>query len=90
MSVAGHWYVSLIVLAFWVTAILAIVYVARLLFRGSPSSASGGSQRSKALEELDLRYARGEINRAEYLERRTDLGGGSPDAPQPQPPAAKP
>ena len=28
---------------------------------------------NRALEELDLRYARGEIDRDEYLQRRADL-----------------
>lgn len=34
---------------------------------------NGGS--TGALGELDLRYARGEIGRDEYLQRRADLGG---------------
>jgi uncharacterized membrane protein len=39
--------------------------------------------RSGALAELDLRYARGEIGRDEYLQRRVDLGGGVvPAAPR--------
>ena len=31
--------------------------------------------RDAALEELRVRYARGEVDRAEYLERSADLGG---------------
>jgi len=34
-----------------------------------------------ALAELDLRYARGEIDRAEYLQRRADLLGAPPPHP---------
>jgi hypothetical protein len=40
--------------------------------------------------ELDLRYARGEVDRVEYLQRRADLlgqtpsdGGGIPPGPAP-------
>jgi hypothetical protein len=36
---------------------------------------------SPAVAELELRYARGEINRADYLGRRADLGGPPPAAP---------
>ena len=34
-----------------------------------------------ALAELDLRYARGEIDRDEYLQRRADLTGQVPPRP---------
>jgi len=38
----------------------------------------------QALEALRVRYARGEVDRTEYLERRADLGGQAiPDAPDP-------
>jgi uncharacterized membrane protein len=39
--------------------------------------ASGGP----AVRLLEERYARGEITREEYLERRNVLSEGSPDAP---------
>lgn len=47
-----------------------------------------------ALTELDLRYARGEIGREEFLQRRADLLGhlvpppGPPGAPGAPPPTA--
>lgn len=47
--------------------------------------------RSPAVDELDLRYARGEVDREEYLRRRADLLGGppppsgGPSAPGPAP-----
>jgi putative membrane protein len=43
---------------------------------------------SPAIEELDLRYARGELDRIEYLQRRADLlGEAPPPEPGPAPPA---
>jgi putative membrane protein len=44
----------------------------------------------RAVEELDLRYARGEIDRPEYLQRRADLmhGGGPHVPPAPHTPPA--
>jgi uncharacterized membrane protein len=67
----------------WVLVILAVVWFVREVLRISEAR----SQRrtppppSPAVAELEMRYARGEINRADYLGRRADLGG-------PQPPAA--
>jgi putative membrane protein len=54
-----------------VTALVAAVVVLAVRARGSagPWPAGPGSAR----HELDLRYARGELQREEYLERRTDL-----------------
>jgi putative membrane protein len=34
--------------------------------------------RDHALEELRVRYARGELDRTDFLERSADLGGGQP------------
>jgi putative membrane protein len=57
--------------AFWILLILLIV----LLFRGMRTAARApGGEAVRVLEE---RYARGEITREEFLERRAVLGGGS-------------
>jgi putative membrane protein len=63
-------------LAFWIVLIGLIVLIAR----GMPTTArdSGGP----AVRLLEERYARGEITREEFLERRAVLDGTSPDAPQ--------
>ena len=48
---------------------------------------------NRAVEELDMRYARGEIDRNEYMQRRNDLVHGPtspPPAPPPQPPSSAP
>jgi uncharacterized membrane protein len=58
--------------AFWIVLIALIV----LLVRGTrtTSTASGGP----AVQVLQERYARGEITREDFLERRAVLGGSSP------------
>jgi putative membrane protein len=63
-------------IAFWILLIALIV----LLVRGTrPSSArDSGGPAARLLEE---RYARGEITREDFLERRAVLGGSSPGAP---------
>ena len=45
--------------------------------------------RDHALDELRVRYARGELDRSDFLERSADLGGPpTPDATLPGQPAA--
>jgi putative membrane protein len=62
---------GLVGLAFWILLIVAIV----ALLRGSrPAAGASGGPAVRVLEE---RYARGEITREEFLERRNVLGGGS-------------
>jgi putative membrane protein len=66
---------------FWILAIvLAIVVV--VLFINRPGATGAKTEAEKKietsdspLEELERRYARGEIPREEYLEKRKDLTG---------------
>jgi len=49
--------------------ILAAIWLARRIRDGEAGSGSG------ALEELERRYARGELDRDAFLQMRHDLGG---------------
>lgn len=87
------------VLVFLVVAGLLLVF-GRLVHRpwgwgprSGPGGRGGHGLGSPALDELELRYARGEVGRDEYLGRRGDLlaGGalrmwGAPAAAPPAPP----
>ena len=44
---------------------------------GTPTEAATGTPRDAALEELRLRYARGEMAREDYTDRLQDLSGGA-------------
>jgi uncharacterized membrane protein len=68
----------------WVLVILAVVWIVREILRAIQMSHAPGRRSSPAVAELDMLYARGEVNRTDYLARRADLGGLSP----PVPPAA--
>lgn len=60
----------------WILAIAAIVAVVIWVLRASTGSGSAAGERKPrptALEILDERYARGEIEREDYLARKTDL-----------------
>lgn len=56
-----------------------------------PAPPPPGPRMDPALEEVRLRYARGEMSREEFLERFRDLGGAHPEPPpHASPPAASP
>jgi uncharacterized membrane protein len=63
----------------WVLAIVAIVWIVREIV----ATVQGGRTRrvNPAVAELDMLYARGDVNRTEYLARRADLAGIAPPAP---------
>jgi putative membrane protein len=74
---SGWWIIGgLGMAAFWIAVIALIVALLRTGTR-KPGEVGGGS----ALEVLEQRYARGEINRDEFVERRavlTDTGTQTP------------
>jgi putative membrane protein len=66
------WFMLIFMIVFWVLVIWAVV----ALVRGGiqPSSPDSGSSRPEsALEVLKRRYARGEIDKQEYEEKKKDL-----------------
>ena len=61
-----------------VTLVLIIVIVVLIVRHQShplPQTAGVVPSRSEALAILEARYARGEIQREEYLQKKADLGG---------------
>jgi putative membrane protein len=67
-----HGALSLLVL---VAVIIAIVVLVRYLMRSETRHpvATGDGGRTSALSILDSRYARGEMDREEYLQKKKDL-----------------
>jgi putative membrane protein len=60
---------------FWILLIIVIVAVIVALARSGGHLPFGGQQGQTALDILKERYARGEIDREEYEQKRRDLGG---------------
>jgi putative membrane protein len=61
-------------LLFWLIPLLLVLAAVKYLFSGK--SQPGGESREgkgKALDVLEERYARGEINREEFIQKRDDL-----------------
>jgi putative membrane protein len=66
-----HFIIPLLFLALIVTVVVLLVRYAA----GWSDHPSRLERRSAGLESLDERYARGEINRDEYLQKRQDILG---------------
>lgn len=64
---------ALHMLLWWILIILGIVVLVKWLFGGTAGSAQGKDNR--ALEILKERYARGEIGKEEFEQKRRDLSG---------------
>ena len=63
-------------LIIWIVILIAIVAVVVWLVRSfSAGGYASPPRRSAGLDVLEERYARGEINRDEYLQKKKDIGG---------------
>jgi putative membrane protein len=78
-------FIVLIGLVVW--AVLRFTGRGRALMPAS-SGVVAASPPDDALQEVRLRYARGEMNRQEFVQRYRDLGGSPPPSDEPSPPAA--
>jgi putative membrane protein len=72
----GWWGIAMMFLSllFLALIVLGVVLVVRSFSAGR--DAPRGSEGNRALQILDERFARGEIDQAEYEERRRTLAGG--------------
>ncbi len=68
------WYGHILMLIFWVAVIVGIIFLIRWLVVSSHAVGQGTSQGTDtALDILRKRYARGEINKEEFEEKKKDL-----------------
>lgn len=65
----GHMIIWLIILA---ALVIGVMWLVRNMSSGANPSL--GQHRSPGLDALEERYARGEIGREEYLQKRRDIG----------------
>ncbi|MFX0046511.1 MAG: SHOCT domain-containing protein [Candidatus Hermodarchaeota archaeon] len=62
------WFIPIFMVVFWGLVIWGIVVLVRYLIRNDASK-----QTYSALETLKMRYAKGDIDKTEYEERKEDL-----------------
>ena len=67
------WFAPWGMILFWVLMILVIVLLIRRIRTSKRNGREAGPAVESALEILKKRYARGEINKEEYLEKKKDL-----------------
>ena len=66
------WFGGIFMIVFWILIIVALVFLIRWLIQSTGRDKSVGSG-GRALDILKERYARGEINKAEFEQMRRDL-----------------
>ena len=69
----GGWWMTLWMLVFWTSLILLVVWGVRALPRDGRGTDHASADRG--LQILEERFARGEIDRDEFEERRSALTG---------------
>jgi putative membrane protein len=68
-------FVSIIVMAlFWIALIIAIIFLIRWLAVSTSHRSREVRSGDSALEILKIRYAKGEIDREEFEQKKKDLG----------------
>jgi putative membrane protein len=67
------WFGTIIMIVFWVLVIVGIVFLIRWLAASTRSEGRRSRPEDSALEILKRRYARGEINKEEFEEKRKSL-----------------
>jgi len=67
------WWWPIIMAAFWIAVIVGIVFLIRWLVISVRTGSHGTTPGDSALEILKKRYARGEINKEEFEEKKKDL-----------------
>jgi len=67
------WFGPILMIAFWIAVIVGIVFLIRWLVVSVKAGGQAGTAGDSALEILKRRYARGEINKEEFEEKKKDL-----------------
>ncbi|MFW6428575.1 MAG: SHOCT domain-containing protein [Desulfosalsimonas sp.] len=68
------WFGGIFMIAFWILVIIGLVLLIKwLLVQTRSGDSSGSNAPSSALEILRERYARGEIDKKEFEEKKKDL-----------------
>jgi putative membrane protein len=69
----GGWFMGIINIIFWVVVIIGIVYLIKYLSFLAKQSGQQSKETDSALDILRERYAKGEINKEEFEEKKKIL-----------------
>ncbi len=68
------WLFLAFIAAFWIAVVLAIIFFIRWLIISATHKGSRSRTEDSAFEILRMRYAKGEINKEEFEQKKKDLG----------------
>ena len=68
------WFGLIIMGIFWIAVIVGIIFLIRWIFVSTGVKGHGTTSEDSPLEILKKRYARGEINKEEFEQKKRDLG----------------
>ena len=69
------WFGMIFMMIFWVLVIVGLVFLIKWLIQTTSSGKTAEQTGSRAVEILKERYARGEIDKAEFESKKKDLLG---------------
>lgn len=67
------WFGPILMVVFWIAIIVGIIFLIRWLVVSTRGGVSGARLEESPLEILKRRYARGEIDKGEFEEKKKDL-----------------
>jgi putative membrane protein len=68
------WFGTILMALFWIAVIVGIIFLIRWLFVSTGAKGHGAISEDSPLEILKRRYARGDINKEEFEQKKKDLG----------------
>jgi putative membrane protein len=73
MGYGGGWLWTILMVIFWIAVIVGIVLLIRWLILSTRTATPNQRQDESAIDILKKRYARGEIDKEEFEQRKKDL-----------------
>ena len=67
------WFGGIFMIVFWILILVGLVFFIKWLIQSTSRGQAGGGGGNRALEILKERYARGEIDKAEYETMKLEL-----------------
>ncbi len=67
------WFGGIFMIIFWILILVALVFFIKWLVQNTGRRQTGVDDGNRALEILKERYARGEIDKVEFEEKKRDL-----------------
>jgi len=71
------WFGGIFMIVFWILIVVGLVFLIKWLVQATAKGGSIGQSGSRAMDILKERYARGEIDKAQFEDMKRDLANSS-------------